>query len=972
MTFAIGSLVRARGREWVVLPESSEELLMLRPLGGTADEETGIYLPLETVVPAQFDLPNPAQVGDYRSSRLLRDAVRLGFRSSAGPFRSFGRLAVEPRPYQLVPLLMALKLDPVRLLIADDVGIGKTVEAGLIARELLDRGEVTRLAVLCPPQLAEQWQGELRDKFNLEAELVLPGTAARLERGLGLGQSLFDVYPFVIVSTDFIKSDRRRNEFLRTCPELVIVDEAHTCAYGFGDRGGHHQRYELLVGLAERADRHLILVTATPHSGKEEAFRSLLRLLDPDFADLPAELSGAAHERDRRRLAAHLVQRRRADIEHFMQADTPFPRREEAEETYKLSPDYKRLFERVLVYARESVRDATGGQFHQRVRWWSALALLRSLASSPAAAAATLRNRAATATADSVAAVDEIGQRTVLDLVEADSAEGSDVVPGMDAGEPGADGEAGGENLSRRRLLDMAREAEALMGSGAGDEKLRKAEKLIHTLVKDGFHPIVFCRFIPTAEYVADALRKALPKGVEVAAVTGLLPPDEREARVAELAQSEKRVLVCTDCLSEGINLQASFDAVMHYDLSWNPTRHEQREGRVDRYGQPQPAVRTLLYYGVDNQIDGVVLDVLLRKHRTIRSSLGISVPVPADTTQVLEAVFEGLLLREQGGATAQLLPGFEAFMKPKKDELFGQWEAATDREKRSRTMFAQEGIKVDEVARELNAAQAAVGSGVDVAGFAAEVVRAAGGVVEPQATRGATAPTLWGGVAQAKPPAGGRFDFTETPLALRDLLRDHLDGYGRLEARFELPLGPGQVYLTRTHPVVEGLATYVMDTALDPLGQGLGRRCGAIRTRQVQKRTTVLLVRARYHLIRTSAAGETPLLAEDCLTLAFAGAPDQAEWLEDAAAVEALLTATPDGNIAPEQATNFVQRVIDGFDQLRPRLDATVIERGEALLEAHRRVRSAARMTGVQHRVEPQVPADVLGVYVYLPAVSL
>src|SRR5512136_2950028 len=170
MTFAVGSLVKARGREWVVLPESDDNLLVLRPLGGTEDEVTGIYRPLEKVEPASFDLPNPAQPGDYRSCRLLRDAVRLGFRSSAGPFRSFARIAVEPRPYQLVPLLMALKLDPVRLLIADDVGIGKTIEAGLIARELLDRGEVERLAVLCPPQLAEQRQVELHDKFYIQAE----------------------------------------------------------------------------------------------------------------------------------------------------------------------------------------------------------------------------------------------------------------------------------------------------------------------------------------------------------------------------------------------------------------------------------------------------------------------------------------------------------------------------------------------------------------------------------------------------------------------------------------------------------------------------------------------------------------------------------------------------------------------------------------------------------------------------------
>ena len=143
MSYAVGSLVKARGREWVVLPESEEDLLVLRPLGGSEDEVTGIYLPLELVEPATFEMPDPTKRGDYRSSRLLRDAVRLGFRSSAGPFRSFAKLAVEPRPYQLVPLILALKLDPVRVLIADDVGIGKTIEAALIARELLDRGRPT-------------------------------------------------------------------------------------------------------------------------------------------------------------------------------------------------------------------------------------------------------------------------------------------------------------------------------------------------------------------------------------------------------------------------------------------------------------------------------------------------------------------------------------------------------------------------------------------------------------------------------------------------------------------------------------------------------------------------------------------------------------------------------------------------------------------------------------------------------------
>src|SRR3954471_24079293 len=160
-----GTLVQARGREWVVLPESTDELLMVRPVGGLDEEIVGILPAVEPVESATFRLPTADDVGDFTSGRLLPDAARLSTRAAAGPFRSFGRIAVEPRPYQLVPLMMALRLDPVRLLIADDVGIGKTVEALLVARELLDQGDAHGLAVLCPPHLAEQWQAEMRDKF---------------------------------------------------------------------------------------------------------------------------------------------------------------------------------------------------------------------------------------------------------------------------------------------------------------------------------------------------------------------------------------------------------------------------------------------------------------------------------------------------------------------------------------------------------------------------------------------------------------------------------------------------------------------------------------------------------------------------------------------------------------------------------------------------------------------------------------
>ena len=938
MSYAVGSLVRARGREWVVLPGSADDLLMVRPLGGTEEEVTGLLTGLEPVESASFELPDPAHPGDYRSSRLLRDAVRFGFRSSAGPFRSFGRLAVEPRPYQLVPLLLALKLDPVRMLIADDVGIGKTVEAALIVRELLDRGEIERLAVLCSPQLATQWQSELRDKFHIDAEVVLPGTASRLERHCRLNESLFERYPFVVVSTDFIKSERRRDEFRRTCPEMVIVDEAHTCASGWDGRG-RHQRYDLLRALAADGKRHLLLVTATPHSGNETAFRSLLTLLDPEFADLPEDLMGAHNEPYRRRLAAQFVQRKRGDIRRYLDADTPFPEREEAELAWRLSPEYRQLFDRVLGYAREVVSAGEGQGHRQRVRWWSVLSLLRSLASSPAAAAATLRTRAASADAESVEEADQIGRRTVLDLTDDESGGSADLMHGSDPSE------ADDDERVRRRLLDMARQAEALRGKQ--DAKLQTIAAAVEEMIAGGAHPIIFCRFIPTAEYLAEELRRRL-RGVEVAAVTGNLPPEEREERVRQLGQAERRLLVATDCLSEGINLQDCFDAVVHYDLSWNPTRHEQREGRVDRYGQKQKKIRILTCYGRDNQIDGLVLDILIRKHRTIRTSLGISVPVPVDTDQVIEAILEGLLLRG-GSSPDEQLTLFTDLVEPEKQRLHRLWEAAEEREKRSRTIFAQETIKVDDVARELRAARAAIGSGAELSDFLRLALQAAGAIV-------------------AEDSGDLEIDLTETPLALRQsLIAAGNLAASRFRARLELPVAPGQIHLTRTHPLVESLAGYVMDTTLDSLHSGIAHRCGVIRTGAVERRTTLLLVRYRFHILTRQDGVERQLLAEDCRLLGFAGPPDDPVWLDDQAA-EVLLAAIPEANIAVPQQTEFLRKVVDGFDHLRPHLDEVAITRGQELLDAHRRVRQASRTRGVSHRVEPQLPTDLLGVFILLP----
>ena len=215
------------------------------------------------------------------------------------------------------------------------------------------------------------------------------------------------------------------------------------------------------------------------------------------------------------------------------------------------------------------------------------------------------------------------------------------------------------------------------------------------------------------------------------------------------------------------------------------------------------------------------------------------------------------------------------------------------------------------------------------------------------------------------------RADVVELHLANLTALREAMGGQARMLVRFELPVADGVTYLSRTHPAVEGLAAYVMDAALDPLLDGRARRCGAIRTAAVTTRTTLLLLRLRHHVVTVRSAGESQLLAEECIVAGFRGAPDSAFWLSEMEA-ETLLAAEPSGNILPQQATNFVRQVVDGIGNIRTHIDQIAVERAQELLEAHRRVRIASRQSGLRYEVRPQLPVDVLGIYVLLPAVEL
>ncbi|MCX8030361.1 MAG: SNF2-related protein, partial [Thermodesulfovibrionales bacterium] len=187
-----GCIVRCRNRDWVLMASESEDVLELRPLTGSISDSVKIHknlsnligysLPFERIEPSVFPLPKADNVSDATASYLLWQASRLILREGATPFRSLGRISIRPRPYQFVPLLMALRLNPIRLFIADDVGVGKTIEALLIAKELIERGEIKKFCVLCPPYLCEQWAKEIEEKFNLKPVVIRSGSVAQLER----------------------------------------------------------------------------------------------------------------------------------------------------------------------------------------------------------------------------------------------------------------------------------------------------------------------------------------------------------------------------------------------------------------------------------------------------------------------------------------------------------------------------------------------------------------------------------------------------------------------------------------------------------------------------------------------------------------------------------------------------------------------------------------------------------------------
>ena len=570
---------------------------------------------------------------------------------------------VIPLPHQIRALSRAISGDRVRYLLADEVGLGKTIEAGLIMRELKLRGLVRRILVVSPKGIATQWVAEMQTHFNEQFQLVLGddiGTLQRLAAGADHQNSVWSMFDKVIVSLDSVKPmdkrrgwtaeriaeyNRNRFEDLITAGwDLVVVDEAHRLS-GSTDQVA---RYKLGKGLAEAAP-YVLLLSATPHQGKTDAFHRLMSLLDDDaFPDIDSV--------SRERVAPYVI---RTEKRKAIDADGKLlfkPRRTQlAPVTWESRHHLQQLlYEAVTDYVRESYNQA----IREKKRHIGFLMILmqRLVVSSTWAIRITLERR--------LAALKEVEQQASQHAAqlengtdELESSEG-EVVELYDM-----DGQELLDELLKSQLSALCNEGshvETLLEAAVRCEQAgpdAKAEALIEWIYKlqseenePDLKVLIFTEFVPTQQMLKEFLEA---RGISVVTLNGSMDMEERK-QAQDAFRNSHRVLVSTDAGGEGLNLQFAH-VIINYDIPWNPMRLEQRIGRVDRIGQPK-TVRAINFV-FENSVEFRVREVLEQKLSVIFDEFGIDkigdVLDSAQAGELFEDVFASAILNPDGIETA-------------------------------------------------------------------------------------------------------------------------------------------------------------------------------------------------------------------------------------------------------------------------------------------------------------------------------
>jgi superfamily II DNA or RNA helicase len=666
----IGQLVVVRKRPFVVTeivpsatsPSRPSHLLKLSSVEDDGlGEEIEVIWELEpgTSIHEKSTLPAPSAFDEPKRLQAFLDAVRWGAISQAddrelhSPFRS----GIEIEEYQLDPVVRALSMPRVNLLIADDVGLGKTIEAGLVVQELILRNRVRSVLIVCPSSLQIQWQQEMRDKFGLEFRIVDSESISQLRRKRGIHVNPWAHFPRLITSIDFLKRERPLRAFNETLPsgdestyprayDLLIVDEAHNVApSGRGKYATDSMRTLAVRTLAPHFEHKLVL-SATPHNGYRESFSALLELLD-------SQRFARAVMPDRAQLDAVMVRRMKSELKLNWDGSRRFAERVVKHMEVPYTEDERAAHHLLQSYSVQRLKnaDSTG----ERLAAEFVLKLLKKrLFSSPAAFSTTLDKHIASVAARK--STDTLQRE--FDNYDQDYAD-DEVYEAETAEMVGSASQVLSPLLEDERKLLKQLSQFAMRSSQRADSK---AQTLIDWLKKslrlDGRwnteRVIIFTEYRATQKWLYNLLAvHGLVEEGRLELIYGGMQSEERERIKAAFQANPKdsavRILLATDAASEGVNLQNYCSKLIHYEIPWNPNRMEQRNGRVDRHGQRAPEVHIHHFVGQgfnSAQMTGKVgdleadLEFLMRaalKVETIREDLGKVGPVIA--AQVEEAM---------------------------------------------------------------------------------------------------------------------------------------------------------------------------------------------------------------------------------------------------------------------------------------------------------------------------------------------
>lgn len=625
-----GQLVEVRRRQWVVnnvhssmlagatstgVQPRAQHLITASSIDEDAlGEEIQVIWELEpgARILEKAGLPKVGEFDDPGRVDAFLDAVRWGAATNAdvqalqAPFRS--GIAIED--YQLDPLVRGLQMPRVNLLIADDVGLGKTIEAGLVAQELLLRHRARTILIVCPASLQVKWRAEMQEKFGLEFRVVDTAYLRDLRRSRGIHANPWSSFPRLITSMDWLKNEIPLRFMRNAVPpvhsyprtfDLLIVDEAHNVApSGAGNYALDSLRTQAIRTIAPHFE-HRLFITATPHNGFQESFTSLLELLDDQrFArGVPP---------DQERLARVMVRRLKSDITDANGKRVFQDRKLEALEV-NYTDDERRAHAALVEYShiRQTANREEGGSHATEF----VLKLLKKrMFSSPAAFAGTLeKHRMTLAGRNKPAGRNVLDQRILRRLIqqaEEDYADDQRYEKAQEEAVNAASATLESLTPRERALLDeLAHWAERTMSRP--DSKAQAVIDWLRKYIKpngmwSSERVIIFTEYRATQKWLVDLLTAEGFGGDDLLmTIYGGMDKDKRNgitaAFQADPSVSSVRILVATDAASEGIDLQNHCRYMIHVEIPWNPNVLEQRNGRIDRYGQTR---EMLIWHPVD------------------------------------------------------------------------------------------------------------------------------------------------------------------------------------------------------------------------------------------------------------------------------------------------------------------------------------------------------------------------------------